>query len=505
MTRYDIFIYNKTKIAVKKTLSIIFSAIILLVGSYLIIKDFHKEQIKIWDEGSSAKNSVDMYANNNFIVQYDDGEPVRDDFKPPLNLWTKMICYHFFGINEFSVRLTSIIAALLTMFVLWYFGFFVLKRPELGIIFPLLLISSRGYVYYHVARTGDPDSLLVFFITLSMLFLFQLIQKYPVKKLKYISFLGLSVLMAMYTKGSMGFIPLAGFGVYALLNRNGRRVLSDLHFYYMCIITLALISAYYLLREYFDPGFFRGVLGIELFSFTKSESGYVKHPEFTFYFNYLLTHGFKPFMYLFPIPLIVYFVSGDTIIRKLISYTFLGISIFLLGMSAAALKNEWYIASVYPYLAIYTGAGLIGLKDILATKYFPNYKLIVNIIFVVAVALLCIFPILKINKANQSYKQSIYYFEREGRFFDYVKKSYPETKKIGVIIPHHSRQLKFYTKKHNYLDGTNTTIYKNVPDTLSNDTIIACQKDVISELSEKFYYDTIDTDEYCKLIKIENH
>ena len=100
------------------------SVLILGLGSYLIIDDFYEEQIKIWDEASSAKNAIDMLKNGNFFIQYDDGNPVRDDLKPPFVLWLKMISYKIFGINEVSVRLPSIIASVLTLLVIWYFGFF---------------------------------------------------------------------------------------------------------------------------------------------------------------------------------------------------------------------------------------------------------------------------------------------------------------------------------------------------------------------------------------------
>ncbi len=485
-------------------LSIVFSLIVLFVGSYLIVKDFHKEQIKIWDESASAKVSVDMYANNNYFFHYKDGEPARGTLKPPLNIWLKMICYHFFGINEFSVRLPSIIASILTMLVLWYFGFFVLKRADLGILFALILISSKGYVSYHVSRTGDPDALLVFFVTLAILSLYQLIQKYPIKNNKYYLFLGISLLLAMYTKGIMGLAPLAGLGIYALANKNGRKVLSDYKFYVTSFSVVILVIIYYVLREYLDPGYFAYVLRYEIFSFKEAPNDWVKHPKFTFYINYLFTEGFKPFMYIFPLSLLVYLYSKDNTVKELIKYTFWGIIIFILAMSAATLKNEWYIAPVYPFLAIFTSATMIGMKDIIILKTDRKYHLMINIVFVAIIIALCFNPIKKIHRANHHYKKSVYYFEREGRFFDSVKQDHPQIRDIGVIIPHHTRQLQFYINKYEYLDGTNTTIYKDVDKIKAeDDTIIACDNNVKEKLLENFSYEVIDSDEYCKLIRIE--
>jgi 4-amino-4-deoxy-L-arabinose transferase-like glycosyltransferase len=483
-------------------LSILFSVIVLSVGSYLIIKDFHKEQIKIWDESSSAKNAVDMYVNKNIIVQYDDGDPVRDDFKPPLSLWSKMIAYHFFGINEFSVRLPSIIAALLTMFALWYFGYFVLKRPSLGILFALILISSRGYVYYHVARNGDPDSLLVLFITLSFIFFYQLIQNYPTDKHRYLVLLGLSVLLGMYTKGIMGLAPFAGLGVYAITEKNGRKLLLDYKFYLMGIIALTLVAAYYILREYLDPGYMDGVLKYEIFSFREAPI-YVKHPQFSFYFDYLENHGFKPFLYLSPAAILVYLFSTDRIIRNLLKYSFFAIIIFLLGMSSATMKNEWYIAPVYPYLAVFTGTLLAGIREVFHKRLPERYKKTIDVVFVAAICVFCFHPIKKIDQANHHYKHNVYYFEREGRFLNTVKQRHPHVKNIGVVIPHHTRQLEFYIKKFRYDDGTNTSIHKEVHAGLSGDTIIVCHDEEQAILNQMFDYELLDQDEYCILVRVK--
>lgn len=483
-------------------LSILFSIIVLSVGSYLIIKDFHKEQIKIWDEASSAKNAIDMYVNGNFIVQYDDGVPIRDDFKPPLNLWLKMAAYHFFGINEFSVRLPSIMAALFTMLALWYFGFFVLKRPSLGILFALLLISSRGYVYYHVARNGDPDSLLVFFITLSFIFFYQLVQNYPRNKHRYFILLGMAVLFGMYTKGIMGLAPLAGLGVYLLTEKKGRKLLLDYKLYLTGLTVLVLVAAYYVLREHLDPGYMEGVLKYEILSFREAPL-YVKHPQFSFYFDYLENHGFKPFLYLSPMGLLVYFFTTDQLIKNLLKFSFFAIIVFLLGMSTATMKNEWYIAPVYPYLAIFTGSALVGTKDIVRARIFKKYQTVVDVVFVAAICVLCYHPIKKIDEANHQYNENVYYLEREGRFLRTVKRTYPQIKNIKVVIPHHTRQLEFYIKKYRHDDGTNISIYKDVYPALPGDTILVCNSEEKQRLAKLFDYEVLDSDEYCLLVRVE--
>ncbi len=485
----------------KKNTAVFFSILVFALGFYLIVKDFHKEQVKIWDEASSAKNAIEMLANNEFIVQYDDGEPVRDDFKPPLSLWLKMLCYSVFGINEFSVRLPSILAALLTMFFLWYYGFFVLKRHDLGIISALLLVSSRGYVGYHVARTGDPDALLVLFIALAVILLFHLFWKYPQNRNRYYWFIGGAITLAMYTKGIMGLAPLVGIGLFFITQKKGRQILSDYRLYLTGFIAISLTGLYYITREALDPGFLQGVLKYEILSFREAPA-FVKHPEFSFYINYLYKEGFHPFFYLAPVPFLAYFLTKNNLFKQLILFSFFGSAVFLLGMSAATLKNEWYISPIYPYLVLFISTGLIGLKEIFSEKFYPGHGRTIGIIFSVLIFLLVFQPIRKIDKANHRYRYEVYHPEREGRFFDNIKKRYPEIKEIAVITPHHIRQLQFYTKKYEYLDQTETHIYQKVPEDMTEQKVIVCDQEKLFQFSRKYNFELIDKDEYCYLMKV---
>ena len=483
---------------------IVLSYIVLLLGAFLILKDFHCEQVKIWDEASSAKNAIDMLANKNFIVQYDNGVPVRDDFKPPLTLWTKMIAYELFGINSFSVRFFSVLSALLTIFILWYYAFFVLKRPAMGVILALLLATSKGYVDYHVARNGDPDAMLVFFVTAAIILLFELFRTYPEKRGKLLLLLGAAITMAAYTKGIMGFVPLAGAGLYLLLKAKGRKILSDFRFYLPFMSALILLALYYVAREILDPGYMEGVLKYEVFSF-KEAPEFVKHPEFSFYFNYLLNFGFNPYFYFIPLSVVVFFVSKDKLIKDIILFSGIAAAFFLLGMSKATLKNEWYISPVYPYMVFLVGAGLIGFKDILISKFFTQntiYLKVITVVFWMAVFLLAWPSIRTINGANHAYRTYTYYPEREGRFLNAVKTKMPEIMDMHVIMPHHPRQLMFYMKKWEYVDKTKTSSSMDIPEGFNSRYIIVCDKELKEQVIQDYPHKVLLFDEYCVLLEI---
>lgn len=496
---------NHPTYSVNRVWFYIFSFIVLTTGTFLIVKDFHKEQVKIWDEASSAQNAIDMLANGNFFIQYDNGQPVRDDYKPPLSLWLKMAGYKIFGINEFSVRLPSIIAAILSMLLLWYFGAFMLKKPLLGILMPLILICSKGYICYHVTRTGDPDSLLILFTTGAAISYFMLLKECNNRNNKYFWLFGISVFLAIFTKGIMGLAPLFGFAIFTILHKNGIELLKNYRVYVTVFIVLFLSAVYYVGREIVDPGYLEGVWKYEIFAFKEYPLGKEKHPEYIYYFNHLINNGFKPFFYLIPLSILALFYSKDSVIRMLIAFTLIGSFAFLTLMSFAATKNEWYISTVYPVLAMLVATGMYS-AIVYAHKYVKQKHLKMFYAAIsLAIVLLCWSPVDKIHTSNHSYKYYVYPPERAGRFLKQCKSDMPELKKVDVIIKHHPRQIKFYKKKFRNEDGTITNIHREIPENIVGQTVLTCDKSTILDLYSKYQTKTLLYDKYCRLIWVDSY
>ena len=171
----------------------------------------------------------------------------------------------------------------------------------------------------------------------------------------------------------MGIAPLAGLAIFTFFEPNGRKLLVDYKLYLTIVLVLATVSVYYIAREIVDPGYFKGVLEYELFVVNKYPLGNPKHPEFSFYFDYVFLTGFKPFTYIIPISIATYFITKDTTLKKLTLFSFLGMLIFILGMSLSVTKNEWYISPIYPFLAILAATGayftVVELYKIVKEKY----------------------------------------------------------------------------------------------------------------------------------------
>src|SRR5262245_25762045 len=77
--------------------------------------------------------------------------------KPPLNVWLIALSFKAFGINAVSLRLTSVLAAWLTVALLmaWARRWFGAAR---ALVAGLVLSTSFGFIYVHSARTANTDA-----------------------------------------------------------------------------------------------------------------------------------------------------------------------------------------------------------------------------------------------------------------------------------------------------------------------------------------------------------
>lgn len=118
------------------------------------------------DEPRYASTARDMVLNGNWIVPYFNGVPRIN--KPPLFYWTIAISYKLFGINEFSARLPSALAATGTVLIAYLWGKRLEDRKK-GFWAGVTLMASP--LFFFISRFCITDMLLSFFIC-SSLYLF---------------------------------------------------------------------------------------------------------------------------------------------------------------------------------------------------------------------------------------------------------------------------------------------------------------------------------------------
>lgn len=470
------------------------------------VHDITSEPVKIWDEGSSAQLAVEMLANKSYFIVNNDGVPEHLDVKPPLQLWLKVISYKIFGINEFAVRFPSIMANFLIMLVFIIFSFNFLKLPMLAWFIPLLMASTPGYMDYHVARTGDPDTLLILFITCYLLSYIIFLEKYPVTKYKYLLFFGISVVLAIYTKSIAGLAPLFGVAIFTFIHPNGRKSLLKPELYLTSVAIILLVLSYYFIREIYDPGYLEAVMKWELNLFG-SYPGTPKHPETVFYTKYLQETAFRPYFNFIPLVLIPLILSKNNRQRRIILYALLGAGVLLLGQSLSLTKNEWYIAPIYPFLWLLVALGIYELV-MTVPSLIKNHKISIAVQFLLAFSILY-FTIDRYTRILGRNQKSpigyVYEPERAGMYLRDLKSKKPELKKITAFIDHHPRQLKFYAKKFQYEDSTQLEIlYKLDEVNLTGKKVYVCDSILLKQLLANYNLEQLDSAKYCKFFLVRS-
>ncbi|MBC2581624.1 glycosyltransferase family 39 protein [Clostridium sp. DJ247] len=144
-------------------LIIIFSLTIFNLFYYL--KD---TPIYSWDEARHGISAYEMLKKQEYIVNTYGYKNDYWNLKPPMSFWFIMLGYKLAGFNALGLRLFSAIAAFITIFISSLFVKY--KHGKVSsLICAVILTVSPKYIVIHSARTGDADSLLVLFFTISML------------------------------------------------------------------------------------------------------------------------------------------------------------------------------------------------------------------------------------------------------------------------------------------------------------------------------------------------
>lgn len=118
------------------------------------------------DEPRYASTARNMVLHGNWIVPYFNGAPRIN--KPPLFYWTIAISYKFFGINEFSARLPSALAATGTVFITYLWAKRFRGETEAGSSyndgFWAGVVLATSPLFFLISHFCITDMLLTFFV-----------------------------------------------------------------------------------------------------------------------------------------------------------------------------------------------------------------------------------------------------------------------------------------------------------------------------------------------------
>lgn len=453
--------------------------------------------IRLWDESRLAINSYEMSKNGNYLVTFFQGSPDMWNTKPPLLIWLQVFFSKLFGAGELSIRLPSAIAAFLTTAALVFFSIKYLKDYWFGMIAALVLITSYGYVEVHASRTGDYDALLTLFTTLYSLFFFLYLEY---KNYKYLHLFFMTLVLTVLTKSIQGLIFLPALFIYMILYKK-IMLLKNKWFFIDFFLFIVFVGGYYLLREYYNPGFLQAVWENELGGrYYSALEGH--RADNLYYYNLLVNHHYAIWYWLIPCGIAIGLCSKEEKIRKITLYNSLLLLFYLIIISIAQTKLEWYAVPLFPFLASINAIALYVVFDYFrkSTGIATYFKF--NIIPFVFLFAVFVSPYEKI--INKVYFPKEYDWDKN--FYEisvYLKdalKSKHSVQNHFLCYAGNNTQLLFYVNLLNdKKQNVNFIDWKNLKD---GDLIIASQTNVQEDIEKNYSFELTENFQGIKKYKI---
>lgn len=239
------------------------------------------------DEGAFSEASREILESGTWSATYLNGEPRYD--KPIFTYWLQASSIALFGINEISLRLHSVLAALC-----WAAAIFVFCRQfiDRDTARTGVMIFSTTMLVTVIGRAATADALLNLFIALSFFDIYRYSQN-PQRKTLLRSWLWIS--LGLLTKGPVAVaIPLLVSGIWFATEKNlasWRRAILDPRGW---LILLALLLPWLIaIWQEQGSGFFKGfLLDHNLKRFTDTREG---HGGQLYYYLILLPVALLPY------------------------------------------------------------------------------------------------------------------------------------------------------------------------------------------------------------------
>lgn len=321
-----------------------FAVLLFFIGFILFYK-LGNTYLTNWDEAWYGDISATMAKTGNFLTPFWNKEPFFE--KPPLYFWSSSLFFKIFGVSEFSVRLTSVVAALGIAFVVYFIASQFLTKKS-GLISLVILFSSVEFLYR--SRTGNLDTLLALFMTSSIFFFFKAISA----DRRWFGALGVSLGLGFLSKGFIAFYPLVIILLFLSLNKKFD-MFKDKWFLLNILVAFGISGGWFL--SYFLAN---GKPFIDQFLLANTEKfGFNLNLLSNFSIDYLgyLKNGLKIW---FPFAIFSFIYLFIKIRNQVISFLLIYLAVFLLVLSFSHEKSNWFILPLYPIFSLITAYGILS-------------------------------------------------------------------------------------------------------------------------------------------------
>ena len=388
--------------------------------------------LEIWDEARLANNAIEMARNGFSLITTYEGVPDHWNTKPPLLIWAMAASIRVFGETEWAVRIPSVLAALATASIVYWFCVQRFRRPFIGFAAVVLMLCMPGYVHTHAARTGDYDVLLTLFTTGYLLAGYLFVHAPPERRKTWLFICSACISLAFLTKTIQGLILLPPLAAYVVYSGRIASTLRMPQFYWNALMVVAIPLVYYAVREAVDPGYFSAALNNDLLGR---------------YATVIEKHSGGPLWYVVNVQLHPWLVPGllcgfwimsqgqreERSVGQLIGVATL---FYLVVVSSASTKLSWYLVPLCPLLALLLGMMAEDLRLALVERYRLSEQVARNAL-ILACAVGCV-AIMALNfyKADRTVRtESADALDRYSVFLRDTVKPRGEWRKLLVVHP----------------------------------------------------------------------
>ena len=323
---------------------------VLVVGILVVSFVVFFEQIHVpvffpdVDEAIYAQSALESIQNKTPFIPIWYGDPFFD--KPPLGYLIIQSGYKIFGENTFGARAGVAFTGVLAMIIFYYLGKEFFGRKLIA-FFAVLALLATDSMYFHVFRSADFDGPLLLFFLLA---LWMYIKSW--KSSKYFVLVGVFFALAVLTKGAAAFPAILILGIHWIFLK-GWKVIPLKYILSSVLLFLGItVPWHWWMFSLYGQEFWNVYIGHHVVARVGENIGFSENSS-PFWYLSQMSQYFWPWIW--ALPVVVYFVVKNFKFNDKLGRWIL-IALWALGFvgiySVAQTRLFWYIAPVYPLLAL---------------------------------------------------------------------------------------------------------------------------------------------------------
>jgi len=493
--------------------------------------------LRAWDESLFAMRAYYAVEEGGYLPNFDyyPGITFYRNLKPPFGTWWQALSYRMFGYDEWALRLPVAVFSALLVGMLWFWRRAVPELPYSGVAAGLILVLSPGFLRDHVARTGDHDAILLFFMTAGLLLVFLIERTYTTgqtqRRRLYLGLLGLTLLIGFLTKSFFAFSLLPAFALWLIWRKRLVSLLREPMLWVSAALVLGGVVLYYALMERAFPGFMSFESDTVLGRYVKVQDGhqlswnyYIAEffsRRFWPWWGGVLLHGYWMFRVsgsgfrvsgcCMGIGCFGFRVPGFRLNRQLPTadcrlptadrfrafggLLWLSLLVHFVVVTFSVTKLSWYDAPLYPIAALMAGSAVQALAE-----QFPDWK---RVIWIVLAVLMAVFSVRAVRDISQTGPASD--DERYQPFMEYLQEKRPEIKAYKVYCHEYNGQTGFTARLLNDQHGYNISVAVYYPEErfAGGDYILVCSAEKEERIHQEHVTEVVAESGGCKLLLLK--